>query len=256
MRARIGSRERADELEGRRHGEAPEPHRRFGERNHGDGEPPGLEEAVESVIQITTEDTSAEREARDDEHLDPPLTGAGNGKARFTPIFQGEATMTSGSGWVLSFAVTVLLGASGSFGQERAALSEEASLIAILEGEWRFELFLGDAKEPTATGKRTFRRLIEDHSSLSWFEEFDGRDVVVSGVLGYDVEKRRFYELGIPSVGAVDFWIGTLGPDGASIDWIDPLATERASRGQLRVSNRRELVYSNDSFRAVFTRLE
>jgi hypothetical protein len=163
--------------------------------------------------------------------------------------------MTRFSRRALFLAVTLFVGAAGSRGEEGAA-SDAESLLALLEGDWRFELFAGDAREPTATGKRTFRRLIEDHPSLTWLEEFDGRDVVVSGILGYDAEKARFYELGVPSVGAVDFWIGTLGPDGASIDWTDPLAMERSSRGQLRVTNRNELVYVNDAFRAVFTRLE
>lgn len=91
-------------------------------------------------------------------------------------------------------------------------------LISALDGEWRFELFPEGAEQPSFTGQRTYKRLMLDHPSLSWLEKFDGRDVVVAGVMGYDPEKSQFYELGIPNVGGSDYWIGELQEDGASIE--------------------------------------
>jgi hypothetical protein len=56
--------------------------------------------------------------------------------------------MTRFSRRVLFLAVTLFVGASGSRGEEGTA-SDAETLLPLLEGDLRFELFAGDAKEPT-----------------------------------------------------------------------------------------------------------
>lgn len=89
---------------------------------------------------------------------------------------------------------------------------------------------------------------------LAWSETFDGRDLVLAGVLGYDPSTGRFYEVGSPSTGPVDSWVGEMGPDGRSVRWSDPADAEEPFRGEMVLVSDEVFEFRGTTFRAVFVR--
>ena len=138
--------------------------------------------------------------------------------------------------------------------QAAADSAEAVALLYSLRGRWEFTLTPHKSSRPTTSGVRVFSVLVAGHPSLTWTEEFDGSELILGGVLGYDMSRSRFYEIGSPSTGPVDYWIGQLSEDGREIAWIDPFDTAAPSRGALRLLNPDVFEFTTPYFRVVFTR--
>ena len=140
--------------------------------------------------------------------------------------------------------------------EEPEADAKAEAFLHTLPGTWCFELFPHRKTEPTRTGKRVFERVIDGHPLLTWTEVFDGLDILIAGVLGYDPAGDRFFEIGSPTSGPVDYWLGEFDKAGDNILWIDPSDTDSPDRGRFALVSSHVFEFHNKSFRVVFRRKE
>ena len=90
-----------------------------------------------------------------------------------------------------------------------------ADLLSELEGTWTFQVFRRDSTV-AGSGHRTFRTLTPTGLTLVWTEEFDS-GLQLGGLLGYDPERHRFWEVGVAPDAPTDMWSGQVSADGRTI---------------------------------------
>ena len=121
---------------------------------------------------------------------------------------------------------TIMLVAVSLGGWPLPAISDQESrperarqLLHQLIGDWCFELSIAAQPDRAPmTGRRQFTPHAFDNS-LSWSENFDGRDTEISGVFGYSATSDTFFEFGLASTGEADYLVGTWTRDGDAVSF-------------------------------------
>jgi hypothetical protein len=144
---------------------------------------------------------------------------------------------------------------------ERVPLSAEPrSLISMLAGTWRFNIYSSTNTDPVSSGQRVMR-LLSDSMKLAWTETFGDRADTGTGVFGYNSATAAYYVFGAYT-DETDPFVLTGRADGSGDTILfDPLeglghgGNLIASSFHLLDPQHFEWIASDGRWRAVFTRV-